>query len=126
MLIEAIESELRSRGMVRNDASPDIRIAVMAAADMDLQGVGPSWNNESYRFWGGYGNPSALMTVTKVTLLIDLIETKKKYSVWRAVAKDIFVKPPTGNQEKDLKQMKGLVDKTITKMFKKYPIARGK
>ncbi|HRI03197.1 MAG TPA: DUF4136 domain-containing protein [Pyrinomonadaceae bacterium] len=122
MLVAAIERELTMRGLVRNDTAPDIRIAVMAAAGMDLQGVGPTWNNERYRFWGGYGNPAALMTVTSGTLLIDLIETKNKYSIWRAVVKDVFVTPPTGDLEKDLKQMQGLVNKTIPKVFKKYPV----
>lgn len=122
LLINAIESELRSRGLARDDTAPDIRIAVMAAADLDLQGVGPSWNNERYRSWGGYGNPAALMTVTKGTLLIDLVDEKSKISVWRGVAKGVFVSPPTGNLEKDAREMKSLVDKTVRNMFKKYPI----
>lgn len=126
MLVSAVERELISRGLVKNETDPDIRIAVMAAADMDLQGVGPSWNNERYKSWGGYGNPSALMTVAYGTLLIDLIETKNKFSIWRGVAKNIFVKPPTGDPEKDLRQMQGLVNKTVGKMFKKYPVKPSK
>jgi hypothetical protein len=122
MIIKAIESELRSRGLERNDTNPDIQISVMAAAGMDLQGVGPSWNRELYKSWGGYGNPAALMTITNGTLLIDLVETKNKFSIWRAVAKDIFVNPPSGNMEKDIKEMQGLVNKTIPKIFKKYPV----
>lgn len=122
IIIDAVENELKSRGLVRNDAAPDIRIAVMAAADMDLQGVGPTWNNEVYRSWGGYGNPAALMDVTKGTLLIDLLETDKNFSVFRGVVKDVFVSQPTGNPEKDAKQMKRLVDKTVKKVFKKYPV----
>jgi len=124
MLTTAVENELISRGLVRNDAEPDLRIAVMAAADMSLQGIGPTWNNEMYRYNGGHGNPAALMTLTKGTLLIDLVETKNKISVWRAVVKDVFVKPPTGNAEKDLKQMQGLVNKTVPKIFKQYPVKK--
>jgi hypothetical protein len=123
MLVAAIERELTMRGLVRNDSAPDMRIAVMAAAGMDLQGVGPTWNNERYKFWGGYGNPAALMTVTKGNLLIDLVETKGKMSVWRAAVKDIFVQPPSGDPEKDVKQMQELVNKTIAKIFKKYPVS---
>ncbi len=121
-LINAIERELTSRGLVRDDAAPDIRIAVMAAAGMDLQGVGPSWNNERYKSWGGYGNPNALMNVIKGTLLIDILETKNKYSVWRGVVKDVFVEPPTNNPAKDAQRMEPLVNKTVSKMFKKYPV----
>lgn len=126
LIINAIEKELTSRGLVKNDASPDIRIAVMAAADMDLQGIGPTWNNETYKFWGGHGNPAALMTVTKGTLLIDLVETKKDMSVWRGVAKDIFVATATGDVQKDVKQMEDTVNKTVKNMFKKYPVKSGK
>lgn len=122
MLTIAVENELISRGLARNDAAPDLRIAVIAAADLSLQGIGPTWNNEMYRYNGGHGNPAAMMTLTKGTLLIDLVETQKKISVWRAVAKDVFVKPPTGNTEKDLKQMQDLVNKIVPKIFKQYPV----
>ncbi len=126
MLINAVERELNSRGLVRTETEADIQIAIMAAADIDLQGVGPTWNNERYRFWGGYGNPAALMNIAKGTLLIDLVENKKKYSVWRGVARDIFIQPQSGNPEKDLKEMEALVNKTVGKMFKKYPVSPSK
>ena len=122
MIISAIEKELNSRGLVRNDTNPDVKLAVMAAAGMDLQGVGPSWNRSLYKSWGGYGNPAALMNVGSGTLLIDIIETKKEYSVWRAVAKEVFVSAPTGNQKEDAEYMQKLVQKTVAKLFKKYPI----
>jgi hypothetical protein len=121
-IISAIESELSLRGLKRDDVNPDIRIAVMAAADMDLQGVGPSWNNERYRSWGGYGNPGALMTVAKGMLMIDLVETTGKLSIWRGVASDVFVAPPSGDPEKDAIEMDKLVRKTVKKMFKNYPV----
>ncbi|MBK6724907.1 MAG: DUF4136 domain-containing protein [Acidobacteria bacterium] len=121
-LVAAIERELTMRGLVRNDSAPDMRIAVMAATGMDLQGVGPTWNNERYKFWGGYGNPAALMTVTKGNLLIDLVETKGKMSVWRAAVKD-FCPAAIGRSGKDVKQMQELVNKTIAKIFKKYPVS---
>ncbi|MBC7898435.1 MAG: DUF4136 domain-containing protein [Saprospiraceae bacterium] len=122
LIIAAIERELTSRGLVRNDAEHDIQIAVMAAAGMDLQGVGPTWNNEVYRSWGGYGNPAALMTITSGDILIDVIETKNKHSIWRGAGKGIFVAPPSGNVEKDLKDMEKTVNKWIGKFFKKYPV----
>ena len=126
MLITAVERELNARGLVKNDAEADLNIAMMAAADMDLQGVGPSWNNERYRYWGGHGNPAALMNISKGTLLIDLVDTNAKISVWRGVARDIFVQPPSGNLEKDLREMESIVNKTVGKMFKKYPVSLNK
>lgn len=125
-IVSAIETELRSRGLTRNDSGADLLIVVMAAADLELQGIGPSWNNEVYKSWGGYGNPAALMTVRKGTLLIDLVQTSNKIGVWRGVVKDVFVMPPTGNAENDAKQMGNLVNKTVKNMFKKYPVKPSK
>lgn len=121
-LVNAVEKELISRGLVRNDTAPDLRIAIMAAVGMDLQGVGPTWNNERYRSWGGYGNPAALITLTKGSLLIDVVETKNKFSIWHAAVKDVFVEPPTNDPEKDARKIESLVNKFVGKMFKKYPV----
>ena len=121
-IIAAIEKELTSRGLVKNDANPDIRIVVLAASDTDLRGIGPTWNNEAYRSWGGYGNPAALVTVLRGTLLIDLVQITKDMSVWRGVSKDIFLVTPTGNAEKDAKNMEDVVNKTVKNLFKKYPV----
>jgi hypothetical protein len=49
LVTNAIEGELRARGLTRNTTAPDLKVAVMAAAGMDLQGVGPMWNNQSYK-----------------------------------------------------------------------------
>ena len=128
LIVNAIEKELNSRGLVRNNETPDLKIAVMAAAGMDLQGVGPSWNNERYKSWGGgaYGNPAALMNVAKGTLLVDLIDTRNKNSIWRGVVRDVFVAPPTGDPAKDEADMAKVVNKNVEKMFKKYPVKLNK
>src|SRR4051794_26093288 len=72
MIKSSIEKELTARGLTHS-ATPDINVCVIAALDMDIAGVGPTWNNERYRYWGGYGNPAALMNVQSGTLLVDLI-----------------------------------------------------
>ena len=66
------------------------------------------------------------MNISKGTLLIDLVDTNAKISVWRGVARDIFVQPPSGNLEKDLREMESIVNKTVGKMFKKYPVSLNK
>ena len=126
LLETAIVRELISRGLVRKDDDPDVTITVLAAAGMDLQGVGPTWNNEHYKSWGGYGNPAALMTVTTGNLLIDIFTTKANNGVFRGVAREIFVATPSGNSAKDEQQMEKTVNKTVGKMFKKYPVKPGK
>jgi Domain of unknown function (DUF4136) len=120
MIKTSIEKELAARGLTFS-ATPDINVCVIAAVGMDIQGVGPTWNNERYRYWGGYGNPAALMNVQSGTLLIDLIETKRNMSIWRGVAKSTLDGNASGDLAKDAKTVEGTVKKSVSKMFEKYP-----
>src|SRR4030095_9968804 len=52
-IIAAVESELTARGLTRSDDNPDIQVAVVAAAGMDIQAVGATWHNKNYFRWGG-------------------------------------------------------------------------
>jgi hypothetical protein len=124
LITNAIEGELRARGLTRNTTSPDLKIAVMAAAGMDLQGVGPMWNNQSYKSWGGYGNPASLMNVTTGTLLIDLLETTNNYSIFRGVSSETLNSGVTADPAKDARGVEKNVKKAVTKIFKKYPVSR--
>src|SRR3954466_4795222 len=56
LIVAATESELAARGLTRSDDHPDITFAVVAAAGIDIQAVGPTWNNTNYSTWGGYTN----------------------------------------------------------------------
>ena len=126
MIVQAVESELNARGLTKTDEAPDFKVTVMAATDVDLQGVGPTWNNVNYATWGGYTNPAAMVTVTTGTLLIDLVETKNQYSVFRGVAKDTLNGGRTANAEADAKKVEKQINKAVSKMFKKYPKAKSK
>ncbi len=122
IIISAVETELKDRGLTRDDSDPDLKIAAVAAAMQDIQGVGPTWNSQRYKSWGGYGNPSALITVSKGTLLIDLLDVRNnKFSIFRGVAKDAVLQPSTGDPVKDAKKVEKLATSTIKKIFKKYP-----
>jgi hypothetical protein len=120
MIITATESELNARGLSRSDDNPDITVAVVAAAGMDIQAVGPTWNNANYVTWGGYTNPAALMNVTTGTLLLDL-ETKSGISVFRGVAKETLNRSTSADVAADAKSVEKLIKKAVSKMFKKYP-----
>ena len=126
MIVAAVESELNARGLTRNDAAPDFKVTVMAATGVDLQGVGPTWNNVNYATWGGYSNPAAMVTVTTGTLLIDLVETKNNYSVLRGVAKGTLNGGQTANAQADAKRVEKQIKKAVSKIFKKYPNAKTK
>jgi hypothetical protein len=124
MIIAAIESELTARGLTKSDANPDIKVSVVAAAGVDIQAVGPTWNNANYRAWGGYTNPAALMNVTTGTLLLDLIDTQKDISVFRGVAKETLTREVSADVTADAKSVEKLVKKAVSKMFKKYPVKK--
>ena len=126
IIVDAVESELNARGLTRNDEAPDFKVTVMAATDVDLQGVGPTWNNVNYAVWGGYTNPAAMVTVTTGTLLIDLVETKNKYSVLRGVAKGTLNGGRTTDAQADAKKVEKQIKKAVSKIFKKYPTTKTK
>ena len=122
LITAAVEKELAARGLVKNTENPDIRIDAIAAANMDLKGIGPSWNYDTFGGWGGYGNPGAMVTSAKGSVLMNFFDIRRNTSVWRAIARDVFVLMPSGNREKDIKEMEETVNKTINKLFKKYPV----
>jgi hypothetical protein len=120
-IVAAVESELTARGLTRKDDNPDITVAVAAAAGMDIQAVGPTWNNTNYTTWGGYNNPAALMNITTGTLLLDLVDRKKDMSVFRGVAKETLNRSTSADVAADAKSVEKLIKKAVNKMFKKYP-----
>jgi len=125
LIVTAVESELTRRGLTKSD-SPDLKVAVAAAAGADIQAVGPTWNNAKYQVWGGYTNPAALMNVVTGTLLLDLVDTKKDMSVFRGVAKQTLNRSASANDAADAKSVEKPIKKAVSKMFEKYPIKAGK
>jgi hypothetical protein len=124
LIITAVENELTARGLTKTADNPDLKVAVVAAAGMDIQAVGPTWNNAGYAIWGGYTNPAALMTVTTGTLLLDLIDTKRDMSVFRGVAKQTLNRSVSADAAADAKSVEKTVKKAVSKMFEKYPAKR--
>ena len=123
-IIAAVESELTARGLTKSADKPDITVGVVAAAGMDVQAVGPTWNSANYRTWGGYTNPAALMTVTTGTMLVDLVDTQKDISVFRGVARETLTRTVSADVAADAKSVDKLIKKAVSKMFKKYPVQR--
>jgi len=125
-IVAAVESELTARGLTKAADNPDIKVAVVAAAGIDIQAVGPTWNNVNYTTWGGYSNPAAMMNVTTGTLLLDLVDSKKDISVFRGVAKEALNRSPSADLTADAKSVEKLIKKAVSKMFKKYPTPKSR
>jgi len=124
LIVTAVESELTARGLTKSADNPDLKVAVVAAAGMDIQAVGPTWNNAAYSVWGGYTNPAALMNVTHGTLLVDLVDTKKDMSVFRGVAKQTLNRSASADAAADARSVEKPIKKAVSKMFAKYPTER--
>ena len=111
-IMDAIDIQLRAKGMKRVEASdnPDVLVAYHAnfSKDLEVNGYG------GYR--GGPGLRSArVKQVTVGTLVVELVEAKTKALVWRGVAsKDL---DPGASPEKRDKN----IDKAAAKLFKNYP-----
>jgi hypothetical protein len=123
MIVAAVESELTRRGLTKSSDNPDVKVAVAAAAGMDIQTVGPTWN-VNYAVWGGYTNPAAMMNITMGTLVLDLVETKRDISVFRGVARETLNRSVSADPAADAKSVEKLIKKAVSKMFEKYPVGK--
>lgn len=121
LIVSSVESELTKRGLTKVDDNPDIKVAVTAAAGVDIQAVGPTWNNAKYQVWGGYTNPAAMHNVTTGTLLLDLVDTKSDMSVFRGVARQTLNRSSSADPAADARGVEKPIKKAVSKMFAKYP-----
>jgi len=54
-------------------------------------------------------------------LVVDLLDTKTKDSVWRGTATHTLDRGPTGNKVKDSKTVEKPMRNAVKKMFKQFP-----
>jgi len=113
-----IEMQLQSRGlkMVQEDQNPDL--IVVASGGLRQQTSYTAWGTGGWRFGGGMGSITPDVS-TDGTMVIDLYTRNSKQLAWRGMAQG------TLNQSNPDKNRQ-LVDKAVTKMFKKYPVAAPK
>lgn len=82
----AVENEMKRKGLTYTDQSPDLFVAYNAKVE-DKQQVSPYYNGFGYPFYG-YGmygrGPYAPVTQYKAgTVIIDLVDAKRKELAWR-------------------------------------------
>jgi hypothetical protein len=111
-IVDAIDTQLRAKGMTRVQVSdnPDVLVAYHASfnRDLEINGYG------GYR-WGPGLRSARVEQVTVGTLVVDLVNAKTKTIVWRGVArKDL---DPDASPEKRDKN----INKAAQKLFKNYP-----
>jgi uncharacterized protein DUF4136 len=118
-IVEAIDSQLRARGLrkIESYAHPDVFVAYHASFDSDLQIVGFSSGWGGYRFGASRSGSARAEEILRGTLAFDMVDAATNTIVWRAMAtKDIDVNAGPEKREKN-------ITKTIAKLFANYPAA---
>jgi len=119
--MDAVDVALASKGFTKVENAGDITVVVFTASESDLQISSPSWSPGLNSIHTGIAVPSQTWPVTKGTLVVDLLDTQTKSSVWRGTAMDTLSHNPTGNMAKDAKNAQKHIHKAVEKMFKKFP-----
>ena len=118
-IVEAIDGQLRSKGLrkIEAHAHPDVLVAYHASFDTDLRIEGFSSGWGGYRFAGARSGTARAEDILRGTLAIDMVDALSNTIVWRAMAsKDIDVNAKPEKREKN-------INKTVAKLFQSYPAA---
>jgi hypothetical protein len=124
MIMAALTRELTARGLTRVDANPDLRVSYLAAAGFDLKVASVPWGYTANPVYSGIvPHGSASWDVTTGTLVIDLFDNKTDRIVFRGSAKKVLERAPSADPAADAKMVSKPINKSIAKIFKKYPKA---
>jgi hypothetical protein len=115
-----IVSQLEAKGLRRAENNPDllvythVRISNQRQIDYNTFGYGGWYGWGGWRT-GGWGTTTATVRDIPVgTLIVDLVDARKKALVWRGTATDTISSDPNArSQEK--------VDNALTKVFATFP-----
>jgi hypothetical protein len=113
-----VGAELGKKGLTRSDDNPDLWVAVHGRLSKETQintynsgwGYGYGW------YGGGMGmSTSTVQEIPVGTLIVDLVDTRKKEMVWRGTATDTL-KPERSPDEREQ-----ALSEALAKLFEKYP-----
>jgi len=107
----AVSEQLKAAGLSEVSSSPDLNIVTHASSKQKQEvhtgnfGYGP--------MSPGFGEQDFTMTIDIGTLRVDLVDARTKKLVWSATATKTLSDNP--------KKVAKLIDKVVTKMFKRFP-----
>jgi len=117
-IVATLERALAAKGLTKVNADGDLHVVYWAASDFGL--------HVSYADWGWTpgraGMPiSQSWPVPKGTLQVNILEGSSRDILWRATATETLNHSPSGDMVKDAKDVEKLVNRSVEKMFKKFP-----
>ena len=120
-VVSAVDAQLAAKGLNKVDTDPDLTVVVFGSTESDIHVSNPSWAPSLNSIATGVAVGSQSWLVTKGTLVVDLLDTKTKNSVWRGQATDTLDRGPTGDKIKDAKTVEKPIRNAVKKMFKQFP-----
>jgi hypothetical protein len=116
-IVAAIESELAAKGLVKDEANPDVSVVYHIA--FDKQKDITAWNTGGGPYgwrWGGMGTTDVRVNEILIgTLVIDVADTAKSALVWRGMGtKQVDPQAKPDKRDKNIKEAVG-------KILKNYP-----
>ena len=120
-VVSSVDSQLAARGLKKVDADPELTVVVFGSTESDIHVSNPSWAPSLNSIATGVAVGSQSWLVTKGTLVVDILDTKTKNSVWRGQATQTLDRGPTGDKAKDAKTVEKPIRNAVKKMFKQFP-----
>jgi Domain of unknown function (DUF4136) len=110
-----LEDELAKRGLTRVEADPNLWVHVHAriSAETRVESYSPGWGY-GYGYWAA----PTMTTVYEIpvgSMIIDLVDPKKKELVWRATASDA-IRANKENEEREQRLIQ-----VVDGLFASYP-----
>lgn len=113
-IVNAIAEQLSLKGFTKAEENPDVYVTYHASGKQEVRVTATSHGYGYRRGWSGGGTTTgSTHTYLKGTLVVDIWDAETKKLVWRGTATDTVSDKPEKNEKK--------INKSMEKMFKKYP-----
>jgi len=120
----AVSRELGARGYQQSD-NPDLLVNFYTESKERVQSTTTAapgyggfygYRRGYYGVWGGY--ETRTIQYTEGTLVVDLIDARRKQLVWEGIAVDRV-------REENLRNLQNTIDQSVAQMFEQYPFRAG-
>jgi hypothetical protein len=117
-VVDAINTQLTAKGLQLVTEGADVGIIANGATrnEHTLETIYSGFGGWGWRGFGGGMATTFPESYTVGTLIVDLFDTRTKQVVWRGMATETLPEKPEKTAEK--------LNKTVEKMFKKFPPTR--